>query len=126
MGNLNKSLLLGKIGNDIETRYTQNGKAVLDMSIATNEFYTDSKGQKQKITDWHKVQVWGKLAENCGQYLSKGKEVFVEGKMKTEQYTDKDGVKRFVTKIKAFNVQFTGTNGNNLTFSSESNSDVPF
>ena len=130
MGYLNKTQLIGKIGNDLETRYTQGGTAVLEMSIATNEHFTDKTGQKQTRTEWHKVQVWGKQAENCGQFLSKGSEVYVEGKLKTEQFEDKQGVKRYVTKVHAFNVQFLGSNGNGLSITPDNkpinDSDLPF
>ena len=130
MGYLNKTQLIGKIGNNLETKYTQNGTAILEMNIATNEHFTDKAGQKQTRTEWHKVQVWGKQAENCGQFLTKGREVYVEGKLKTENYEDKKGVKRYISKIQAYNVQFLGNNGNGESNKTDNlpvnDSDIPF
>lgn len=108
---LNKVLLIGRLGKDPEVRYTTNGGSVATFSIATNENWTDKNGQKQERTEWHRIVVWGKLGEICGQYLSKGREAFVEGRLQTREWTDKEGHKRYTTEIVATNVQFLGGSG---------------
>lgn len=105
---VNKVLLIGRLGGDPEVRYTSNGGAVANFNVATNESWTDKSGQKQERTEWHKVVVWGKLGELCGQYLSKGRQVYVEGRLQTREWTDKEGNKRYTTEIVAQNVQFLG------------------
>ncbi len=108
---MNKVFLLGRLGTDPEIRYTTNGGAVANFNVATNESWTDKSGQKQERTEWHRVVVWGKLGELCGQYLSKGRQAFLEGKLQTREWTDKDGNKRYTTEIVAQNVQFLGGPG---------------
>ena len=108
---VNKVLLIGRLGTDPEVRYTSNGGAVANFNLATNESWTDKQGQKQEKTEWHRIVVWGKLAELCGQYLSKGRQVFVEGKLQTRDWTDKEGAKRYTTEIVAQSVQFLGGPG---------------
>ncbi len=108
---LNKVFLLGRLGNDPEVRYTTNGGAVANFNVATNESWTDKQGQKQERTEWHRVVVWGKLGELCGQYLTKGRQAFLEGKLQTREWTDKEGAKRYTTEIVASNVQFIGGPG---------------
>lgn len=105
---VNKVLLIGRLGGDPEVRYTSNGGAVANFTLATNESWTDKSGQKQERTEWHRVVVWGKLGELCGQYLSKGRQAYVEGRLQTRDWTDKDGNKRYTTEIVAQNVQFLG------------------
>lgn len=105
---VNKVLLIGRLGGDPEVRYTSNGGAVANFNMATNESWTDKAGQKQERTEWHKVVVWGKLGELCGQYLSKGRQAYVEGRLQTRDWTDKDGNKRYTTEVVAQNVQFLG------------------
>ncbi len=105
---LNKVLLIGRLGKDPEVRYTTTGGSVATFSIATNENWTDKNGQKQERTEWHRIVAWGKLGEICGQYLSKGREAFVEGRLQTREWTDKEGHKRYTTEIVAANVQFLG------------------
>src|SRR4051812_12237331 len=105
---VNKVFLIGRLGTDPEVRYTSNGGAVANFNLATNESWTDKSGQKQERTEWHRIVVWGKLAEVCGQYLSKGRETFVEGKLQTREWTDKEGGKRYTTEIVAQSVQFLG------------------
>lgn len=105
---LNKVLLIGRLGKDPEVRYTTTGGSVATFSIATNENWTDKNGQKQERTEWHRIVAWGKLGEICGQYLSKGREAFVEGRLQTREWTDKEGHKRYTTEIVASNVQFLG------------------
>jgi single-strand DNA-binding protein len=103
---MNKVIIIGNLGQDPEIRYTGSGTAVGDLSVATSHRYKDKDGQYQEETEWHKVTVWGKGAENCGKYLVKGRKVAVEGRLKTEQWEDKEGNKRYTTKIVAENVQF--------------------
>lgn len=108
---LNKVLLIGRLGKDPEVRYTTTGGSVATFSVATNENWTDKNGQKQERTEWHRIVAWGKLGEICGQYLSKGREAFVEGRLQTREWTDKEGNKRYTTEIVASNVQFLGGAG---------------
>lgn len=107
---VNKAILIGRLGNDPEVRYTTNGGAVANFNVATNESWTDKSGQKQERTEWHRVVVWGKLAELCSQYLSKGRQCYLEGRIQTRDWTDKDGQKRYTTEIIAQTVQFLGGN----------------
>jgi single-strand DNA-binding protein len=103
---MNKVILLGNLGADPETRYTQDGKAVTNFRIATSERWTDRDGNKQERTEWHRIVTWEKLAENCGYYLSKGSKVLVEGKITTREWKDKDGNRRWTTEVVARIVQF--------------------
>jgi single-strand DNA-binding protein len=105
---LNKVMLIGNLGKDPELRFTPSGRAVARFSLATSESWTDQQGQKQDRTEWHNVVVWGKQAESCGQYLSKGRQVFVEGSIRSRQYDDKEGQKRYITEVIAQRVQFLG------------------
>lgn len=106
---VNKVLLLGNLGRDPEVRYLPSGNAVANFSIATSENYTDRNGAKQERTDWHNIVVYGKQAETCGQYLKKGRQVFIEGRISYRNYEAKDGTgKRYVTEIVAQRVQFIG------------------
>lgn len=108
---VNKVILIGRLGSDPEVRYTTNGGAVANFNMATNDSWVDKAGQKQERTEWHRVVVWGKLGELCGQYLSKGRQAFVEGRLQTRDWTDKEGVKRYTTEIVAQNIQFLGSSG---------------
>ena len=109
---LNKVMLIGHLGSDPELRYTQGGAAVANFNLATNERWTDKNGQNQEKTEWHRIVVWGKQAENCEKYLKKGRQVFIEGRLQTRDWEDKDGNKRYTTEIKADSVQFlSGTTG---------------
>lgn len=106
---VNKVILMGRLGQDPELKYTPAGTAVCNFSLATSESWTDkNSGQKQERTEWHRVVVWGKLAELCNQYLAKGRQAFVEGKLVTRQWDDKDGNKRYTTEIESRTVQFIG------------------
>jgi single-strand DNA-binding protein len=107
-GGLNKVLLMGHLGRDPEVRFTQGGAAVANFSIATNESWKDKNGQQQEKTEWHRIVVWGKLAELCGEYLKKGRQAFIEGRLQTREWTDKEGKKNYSTEIVANNVQFIG------------------
>ncbi len=105
---VNKVILIGNLGKDPEVRFTPNGRARATFSVATTEKWTDQDGNKQERTEWHNVVVWGKQGETCGQYLSKGRQVFVEGSIRSRQYEDKDGNKRYITEIVARDVRFLG------------------
>ncbi len=105
---VNKVILLGRLGQDPELKYTPGGAPVCNFSLATTEAWTDKSGQKQEKTEWHRVVVWGKLAELCNQYLAKGRQAFVEGRLQTRSWDDKDGNKRYTTEINAATVQFIG------------------
>ena len=98
---VNKVILIGNLGKDPEVRYTPNGQAVANFTIATNENWTDKQGQKQERTEWHRIVVWGKAAENCGEYLSKGRQVYIEGRLQTREWTNKEGVKQYTTEVVA-------------------------
>ena len=100
-GSLNKVILIGRLGRDPEMRYTPSGQPVANFSVATDESYTSKDGQKVEKTEWHRIVVWGKQAEFCGNYLSKGRLVYVEGKLETRKWTDKDGAEKYTTEIKA-------------------------
>jgi single-strand DNA-binding protein len=105
---VNKVILLGRLGQDPELKYAAAGSPVCNFSMATSESWTDKQGQKQEKTEWHRIVVWGKLAELCNQYLSKGRQAFVEGRLQTRSWEDKDGTKRYTTEILANSVQFIG------------------
>ena len=105
---VNKVILLGRLGQNPEIRYTPGGAAVANFSIATNEAWQDKNGQKQERTEWHRIVVWGKLAELCSQYLTKGRQAYIEGSLQTRQWQDKDGQTRYTTEVKAQTVQFIG------------------
>lgn len=110
MNSLNKVQLIARLGQEPELRHSANGKAVCNLSVATSESWTDKAGQKQEKSEWHRVVVWGKLGELCNQYLSKGKQAYIEGKLETRQWEDKNGQKRYTTEIVASNVIFLGGN----------------
>jgi single-strand DNA-binding protein len=105
---VNKVLLIGNLGKDPEVRFTGSGQAVARFPVATSEVWNDKEGQRQERTEWHNVVVWGKQGETCGQYLQKGRQVYVEGSIRTRQYDDKDGNKRYITEVVAQRVQFLG------------------
>lgn len=105
---VNKVILIGHLGADPELRYTPSGAAVANLRLATNEVWKDNEGNTQERTEWHRVVLWRKLAEIAGQYLKKGMQVYVEGRLQTRSWEDKDGVKRFSTDIVATNMQILG------------------
>lgn len=110
---VNKVLLIGNLGKDPEVRYTSGGQAVANLRIATSRSWTDKQsGQRKEETEWHDVEVWGKQAEQCGEYLSKGRQVYVEGRLKTDTWDDKQtGQKRSRVKVVADTVRFIGGGG---------------
>ena len=108
---VNKVILVGNLGKDPEVRFTNSGSAVARLSVATSEVWNDRDGNRQERTEWHNVVVWGKQGESCGQYLAKGRQVYVEGSIRTRSYDDKSGNKRYVTEVVAQRVQFLGGGG---------------
>lgn len=107
-GSINKVILIGRLGKDPEMRFTPSGKAVTNFTMATNENWTDQSGEKQERTEWHRIVTWGKLAENCAKLLAKGKQVYVEGRIQTRSWDDKDGSKRYTTEVVANIMQMLG------------------
>ena len=108
MASVNRVILIGNLGADPEVRFTPSGQAVANFRIATSESWNDKNGQRQERTEWHRVVVWGKRAEVCSKYLSKGRQVYVEGRIQTRTYDDKEGNKRYITEVIANDVQFLG------------------
>lgn len=105
-GSVNKVILIGNLGADPEVRYTASGTPVANFNIATSENWTDKQGQRQERTEWHRIVVWSKLAELCAEYLAKGRKVYVEGRLQTRQWDDRDGNKRYTTEVVAQNITF--------------------
>jgi single-strand DNA-binding protein len=103
--NLNKVMLVGRLTRDVEIRNTASGQSVASISMATNRFWKDKSGQRQDQTEFHNIVLWGRLAEIAGQYLSKGQEAYIEGRLQTRKYTTKDGTERRTTEIVAENMQ---------------------
>jgi single-strand DNA-binding protein len=131
---LNRATVIGYLGQDPEIRYTQAGTPVATFSVATSRRWTNEHGPQEK-TEWHRIVVWNKLAENCAQYLAKGRQVYVEGSLQTRSYEDKDGVVRKITEIIASQVQFLGKSEGVMTSTAAGagsvepdglNEDVPF
>ncbi|MGH9145051.1 MAG: single-stranded DNA-binding protein [Vicinamibacterales bacterium] len=108
MGSVNKVILVGNLGRDAELRYTPGGAAVATLNMATTEVWNDKGGQRQEKTEWHRVVFWGKVAESLTEYLTKGKQVYVEGRLETRQWNDKDGNKRYTTEIKGDKIVLLG------------------
>ncbi len=105
---INKAILIGNLGADPELRSTGGGQAVCEMRLATSRKWTSKEGEKKEDTQWHRVVVWGKQGESCKQYLAKGRQCYVEGRLQTREWEDKDGNKRWTTEIVAERVQFLG------------------
>lgn len=111
MASVNKAIVMGNLGADPELRYTQGGAAVCNLRVATNERWRDKDGAQQERTEWHSIVVFGKQGENCEKYLKKGRSVYVEGRIQTRDWEDKDGNKRYTTEIVAQTVQFLSGGG---------------
>ena len=109
MASVNKVILIGNLGRDPEIRYLPSGQAVANFTVATNDRWTDREGKPQERTEWHRIVVWAKQAENCANYLSKGRSVYIEGRLQTREWEDKEGQKRSTTEIVAQNVTFLGS-----------------
>lgn len=123
MGSVNKVILVGNLGRDAEVRYTPGGAAVADLSLATTESWNDRGGEKQEKTEWHRIVLWGKQAESLAEYLKKGKQVYIEGRLQTREWKDKDDQKRFTTEVKADRVTLLGGNGNGSAMGSSRGDD---
>jgi len=111
MGSVNKAILVGNLGRDAEMRFTAGGTPVATVSLATTERYTDRDGQKKEDTQWHRVVIWGKTAESLHEYLTKGKQIYVEGRIQTREWTDKEGQKVKTTEIRADRIVLLGGGG---------------
>ena len=109
MASVNKVILVGNLGRDPETRYTTGGEAVTNVSIATTDTWKDKSGEKQERTEWHRVAFFGKLAEIAGEYLKKGSQVYVEGRLQTRKWQDKEGQDKYTTEIIADRMQMLGS-----------------
>jgi single-strand DNA-binding protein len=108
MASVNRVFLIGNLGADPEVRYTSGGSPVANFRIATSEVWNDKDGQRQERTEWHRIVVWGRQAELCGEYLRKGRSVCIEGRIETREWEDREGQRRFTTEIKADRVTFLG------------------
>jgi len=108
---VNKVILVGRLGRDPELRYTQGGQAVANFTLATNEYFNNRDGERQERTEWHRVVTWGKQAEFCSNYLAKGRQIYVEGRLQTREWEDKEGEKRRTTEVVAMTVQALGSRG---------------
>ena len=106
---LNKAILIGNLGRDPEVRYTPSGLAVANLNIATSETWTNKEREKETRTEWHRIVAFGKLGEICGEYLAKGKQIYIEGRIQTRDWEDKDGVKRYTTEIVASQMIMLGS-----------------
>ena len=111
MSGVNKVILIGNLGGDPTVRFTPTGTAVANFNIATTERFTNKSGEKEERTEWHRIVAWGKLAEICQQYLKKGKQVYIEGRLQTRQWEDQQGQKRQSTEVVANNMQMLGRAG---------------
>lgn len=111
MASVNKVILVGNLGADPELRYTSSGTPVASFSLATREQWTNKGGEKGEKTEWHKIVAWARLGEICGEYLHKGKQVYIEGRLQTRSWEDRDGNKRYTTEIVALTMQMLGPAG---------------
>jgi single-strand DNA-binding protein len=111
---VNKVILVGRLGKDPETKYTSGGQALANFSMATDHTYKDRNGERQKRTEWHRIKVWGKLAEIVQQYLKKGSLIYIEGRIETREWQDKEGQKRYTTEIVANEMRMLGGKGDGM------------
>jgi single-strand DNA-binding protein len=127
MGSVNKVILIGNLGRDAELRYTTGGDAVSTVNMATTETWNDKQGKRVERTEWHRVVCWGRMAENLSEYLVKGKQIFVEGRLQTRQWDDKDGNKRYTTEIRADHITLLGggQNGGRRPSSARDEAETP-
>lgn len=114
MGSVNKAILVGNLGRDAELRYTPGGAALANLSVATTEVWNDRSGQRQEKTEWHRVVVWGKQAETLQEFLLKGRQVYVEGRLQTRKWDDRDGNTRYTTEVRADRVVLLGRRDGDL------------
>jgi single-strand DNA-binding protein len=122
MSGVNKVIIVGRLGADPEVKTISAGSTVTRLNVATSEAWTGKDGQKQERTEWHRITVWGKLAEICGKHLSKGRQVYVEGRLQTRSWEDAQGQKKYATEIVANTVQFLGSSGQERSNSSSTSS----
>lgn len=108
MASINKVILIGNLGRDPEVRYTPSGTAVANFSLATTDNWTNKDGEKESHTEWHRIVAWGRLGEVCGEYLAKGKQVYIEGRIRTNEWEDQEGNKRETKEIVVSNMQMLG------------------
>ena len=118
MASVNKVILIGNLGKDPETRYMSNGEAVTNITLATTDTWKDKNGEKQEKTEWHRVTFYRKLAEIAGEYLKKGRSVYIEGRLETRKWTDKNGVERYTTDIIASDMKMLGNRSGSGNFES--------
>lgn len=116
---VNKVILVGNLGSDPELRNTPSGTAVCEFRLATNETWKGKDGQSQDRTEWHRIIVWGRMGENCAKFLAKGRQVYIEGRLQTRSWEDKEGNKRYTTEIVARDVQFLASGGGGKSGGSE-------
>lgn len=132
MASLNKVMLIGNLGKEPEVRYTTSGQAVASFSLATSEKFKNKNGETEERTEWHRVTLWGRLAEISGEYLAKGKTVYIEGRLQTRKWTDKDGNDRYTTEIVADRMLMLGSRGKEASDKAEmeppfpTDGEVPF
>lgn len=126
MSGVNKVIIVGRLGADPEVKTISAGTTVTRLNVATSEAWTGKDGQKQERTEWHRITVWGKLAEICGKHLSKGRQVYVEGRLQTRSWEDPQGQKRYATEVVANTVQFLGSNNQERSSTSSSNNTQDF
>jgi single-strand DNA-binding protein len=126
MSGINKVIIVGRLGADPEMKAIGSGQTVTRLNIATSESWNDKNGQKQEKTEWHRITVWGKLAEICGKHLTKGRQVYVEGRLQTRSWEDQQGQKRYATEIVANTVQFLGSAGERPAAASTNSHDSDF
>ncbi len=107
-GTLNRVMLIGRLGADPQLKYTSSGRANVNFNLATNASWKDSDGNQQEKTDWHRIVAWGKLAEIIGEFLKKGSNVYIEGRLQTRSYDDQNGVKRYITEVVASDLEMLG------------------
>ena len=125
MASVNKAIIVGNLGRDPEVRYTQSGQAMTRFTVATKDTWTDRDNGRQERTEWHNIVVWGKQAETCGQYLSKGRQVYIEGRIQTRKFEDREGKERYFTEINAQQVTFLGSRDGGSARSGQSFDDGP-
>ncbi len=128
MASVNKAIIIGNLGKDPEMRYMPSGDAICNFSIATTDSWKDKSGEKQEKTEWHRISMFGKLAEIAGEYLKKGSQVYVEGRLQTRKWQDKDGHERYTTEIVADRMQMLGSKsggGSNFEVVDNSTASVP-
>ena len=111
MGSVNKVILVGNLGRDVELKHTPGGTAVATLNMATTDVWNDKSGQRQEKTEWHRVVLWGKTAETLAEYLVKGRQIYVEGRLQTRQWDDRDGNKRYTTEVRSDRVVLLGGRG---------------